>query len=85
MFKLILAILLILFQLGDILLTEKILKKGGVELNPLIKRYGYWIKIPVTLLAIVAGFLLHPIIIVPPLLIMIGICVWNYRVLRKIR
>ena len=65
-------------------LAERILRAGGVELNPLIKRYGYWIKIPISLIAIVAGFFLHPVILIPPLLIMIGVCVWNYRVLRKI-
>jgi len=84
-FKIILALALVLFQLGDIFLTEKILRNGGVELNPLIRRYGYWIKIPVTIGAIVAGFLGSPLVLIPPLAIMAGVCVWNYTVVRRIK
>ena len=85
MFKIVLSILLILFQLGDILLTEKILGAGGEELNPLVKRFGYWIKAPGTVFAIVFGFIISPIIIAPVLAIMIGVCIYNYTVLRRIK
>lgn len=80
--KIILSILLIIFQLGDIYLSEKVLNNGGVELNPFIKKYGYWIKIPGTVFSIAAGILVHTFILVPVCIIMAGVCVYNYRVLR---
>jgi hypothetical protein len=82
-YKIVLAILFVLFQVGDILLTEQILRNGGVELNPLVKRFGYWIKIPGSVLAIAFGFIVSPIIMVPPLVIMIGVCVWNFIQFRR--
>jgi len=84
MFKIIPAILLIILQFLDIFLTKKILSAGGRELNPLIRKYGYWIKIPVTIFALAAGFFIHPIIILPPILIMIGVCIWNYYTLKRV-
>ena len=83
--KFIFSAALILFQILDILLTQKILKNGGTELNPFIRKYGYWIKIPGTAIAIAAGILVHSLVLVPALVLQGGVCVWNYTVLRRIK
>ncbi len=71
----------------DSLLTKSVLKMGGVEVNPLIKRLGlYPIKIGGTILLIIlsvfASFLL--VFLIADFVLFL-VCAWNYVQYDKIR
>jgi len=78
----------ILFMAANILdwyLTKRILDKGGQELNPILKKFGIArVKLIVCPILLLSGYLLHWAILVIPILMVIGACVWNYRILKKI-
>ena len=81
-----LSFLCLLFNGLDIYLTRLILRSGGKELNP-IMRSQYWIpiKIGVSLGLIVAGWLIHWVVLIAPVLVFAGACIWNlYQLLRKL-
>jgi hypothetical protein len=82
--KIILIVVFLLLQTIDILLTRKILSLGGRELNPIMRgKYSIWIKAGASIIVIAGGLLTHWLVLVLPIAIMIGVCVWNYRILRE--
>jgi hypothetical protein len=84
MFKLIFAILFVIVNILDWYLTKRIINKGGRELNPILKRFGVAkMKLIICPILILAGYLLHWAVLVVPTLIILGACIWNYRILKR--
>ena len=74
-----LILLFVILNVVDALLTESVLKRGGKEINPIIKKFGlYQIKIAGTLLFILLGVLSSFLIVfIVADLILLGVCGWN--------
>lgn len=81
-----LLFLLLVFLNGvDLLLTRKIIRRGGKELNPFMKNPKLWIPLKAgsSIVCLIISLLTSWVALVVPNLLMIGVCVWNYRQLRK--
>ena len=89
-----LCLLFIGLQLIDYELTSGILKRGGRELNPMLR----WLMgrigtrpalLAAQLLAVALGWLLayhgEALALVALCVIYTGVCAWNWRVLRRLR
>lgn len=80
-------IVFVVLNVIDALLTKSVIKLGGVEVNPIIKKFGlYPIKIVGTILLIIlsvfASFLL--VFLIADFILFL-VCVWNYVQYDKIR
>ena len=77
----------ILFTIVNVLdwyLTRRIMDNGGIELNPILRKFGVAkVKLIVCPILILAGYLLHWAVLVTPTLAIAGACAWNYRVLNR--
>ena len=70
----------------DWYLTQRVIDNGGVELNPILRKFGVArVKLIVCPFLILAGYLLHWAVLVIPTLAIAGACVWNYCVLNRIQ
>ncbi len=87
MLVIILLVVFIVLNVIDSLLTKSVIKMGGIETNPLIKRLGiYPIKIAGTilliLLSIFASFLF--VFLIADFILLL-VCIWNGVQYDKIR
>jgi len=84
LFKILLSFLCLLFNGIDTYLTILILNGGGVELNP-IMRSKYWIpiKLAASCILVIAGWILHWMVLIIPCILFAGACVWNTYVIVK--
>jgi hypothetical protein len=68
----------------DFYFTRIILRKGGKELNPVIKFLGLLpAKIAGQILIGLFGYFGNWAVLIPVDMILIGTCIWNYIQLRK--
>ena len=82
---LILVILICLLQIGDVLTTEYILKRGGKELNPimdwLFTKFGMHTvlisKALIISLTAIFAFNYAPIALIPVAIVYIAVVAWN--------
>ena len=91
--NLLLVILIGILQIGDVLTTEKILGKGGTELNPIMNwlftKFGMHNvlvtkAVLIITLAIVADTV-APVALIPIAVIYIGVVGWNLNQIRKMK
>ena len=91
--NLLLVILIGILQIGDVLTTEKILGKGGTELNPIMNwlftKFGMHNvlvtkAVLIISLAIVADAV-APVALIPIAVIYIGVVGWNLNQIRKMK
>ncbi len=81
--KILFSFVFLLLQALDFYLTKLVLKKGGIELNPIFKYIG---MIPVKVISsilIVGGIFYLTVVGIIPIVIMICVCIWNYKQYRK--
>lgn len=80
------AIIFILLNVVDWYLTQRILKKGGRELNPVIRWIGVTrSKLIFVPIVVILGFLIDWVVLIIPVLLLAAVCIWNYIQLRKIK
>jgi len=81
----ILSFLFLCFNWLDFYLTKRVLDKGGRELNPIVKVFGLLpVKIGASIVFPLAGFIIHPFVLIVPVFIGMFVCVWNFLQLRRI-
>jgi hypothetical protein len=88
-----LSILLIALNVLDWMLTCAVIENGSRELNPVmrwvINHWGYWAALAVKLVLMAAciaacAYTVLPWLLIPLCLFFAAICLWNWRVLRRI-
>ena len=68
----------------DFYLTKIILRKGGKEINPIIRTVELLpVKIGATVLFGLAGYFIGYSVLIPVNMVMAGACTWNYYQLKK--
>ena len=91
--NLLLVVLIGVLQVGDVLTTEKILGKGGTELNPIMNwlftKFGMHNvlvtkAVLIITLAIVADTV-APVALIPLTVLYIGVVGWNLNQIRKMK
>ncbi len=86
---LITILLIVLFTILnwlDYYLTKKILDHGGIELNPVVEVFGLLpVKIGSTILFGLAGYFISYQILIPAIIVMAGVCIWNLIQVRRIK
>ena len=75
----ILGILMTCFNWIDYLLTRKLLKGGGRELNPILRKMDmFWVKLVINVAIIVVAILTYWAVLILPTALFLFACVWNW-------
>ena len=91
--NLLLVILIGILQIGDVLTTEKILGKGGTELNPIMNwlftKFGmHNVLVTKAVLIITLAIVVDtvaPVALIPLTVLYIGVVGWNLNQIRKMK
>lgn len=82
----ILSAIFILLNIYDVYLTNKALKLGAKELNPIARKFGIYIpKLIFVPLCIMLSYFTQWWVLVIPTGIMIGLTIWNMNQYKKIK